>query len=384
MASDKPIVKALPVLFGFFVMGFCDLVGISSSYVKQDFALSDTLSNLLPAMVFLWFAVFSVPTGLFMNKIGRKNTVTLSMVITIVALIVPLVTYDFVMVLIAFALLGIGNTILQVSLNPLVSNVVKPERLTSSLTLGQFIKAISSFSGPVIAGTAAYTLGNWKLTFPIFAVITLISTLWLIFTSIEREETTVITTSFGASFKLLGDRTILFLFLGILFVVGVDVGMNTATPKFLMERTGMALEKAGLGTSLYFAARTAGALTGAILLVKFSSKKFFRISMITAIAALLIMILLKNTIGIFIMVAVIGFTIANIFSIIFSIALQKMPSRANEISGLMTMGVAGGAIFPLLMGVMADIMGQTGALLVILGCMVYLLAAAFLIKSEVK
>lgn len=384
MASDKPIVKALPVLFGFFVMGFCDLVGISSSYVKQDFALSDTLSNLLPAMVFLWFAVFSVPTGLFMNKIGRKNTVTLSMVITIVALIVPLVTYDFVMVLIAFALLGIGNTILQVSLNPLVSNVVKPERLTSSLTLGQFIKAISSFSGPVIAGTAAYTLGNWKLTFPIFAVITLISTLWLIFTSIEREETTVITTSFGASFKLLGDRTILFLFLGILFVVGVDVGMNTATPKFLMERTGMALEKAGLGTSLYFAARTAGALTGAILLVKFSSKKFFRISMITAIAALLIMILLKNTIGIFIMVAVIGFTIANIFSIIFSIALQKMPSRANEISGLMIMGVAGGAIFPLLMGVMADIMGQTGALLVILGCMVYLLAAAFLIKSEVK
>jgi MFS transporter, FHS family, L-fucose permease len=113
MASKKTIVSALPVLLGFFVMGFVDVVGISTSYVKNDFQLSDTLSNLLPAMVFLWFAVFSVPTGILMNKLGRKNTVLSSMVITILALMVPLVAYNFVMVLIAFALLGIGNTIFR-------------------------------------------------------------------------------------------------------------------------------------------------------------------------------------------------------------------------------------------------------------------------------
>jgi len=384
MASKKSIVSALPVLFGFFIMGFVDVVGISTSYVKQDFGLSDTLSNLLPAMVFLWFAVFSVPTGIFMNKLGRKNTVLLSMIITIVALLVPLVAYNFVMVLIAFALLGIGNTILQVSLNPLVSNIVKKEQLTSSLTLGQFIKAIAAFLGPILAGFAASTLGNWKLMFPLFAGITVLSTLWLLLTPVEKEKEISQTTSFKAAFSLLGDKTILFLFLGILFVVGVDVGMNTATPKFLMERAGMALEKAGLGTSLYFAARTAGALVGAILLAKLSAQKFFRISMILAIVALVAMMALNNIVGILVMVAIIGFTIANIFSIIFSLALQKLPTRANEISGLMIMGVAGGAIFPLLMGVMADAMGQTGALLVILGCMVYLLIAAFLVKSEVK
>jgi len=384
MASKKSIVSALPVLFGFFIMGFVDVVGISTSYVKQDFGLSDTLSNLLPAMVFLWFAVFSVPTGIFMNKLGRKNTVLLSMIITIVALLVPLVAYNFVMVLIAFALLGIGNTILQVSLNPLVSNIVKKEQLTSSLTLGQFIKAIAAFLGPILAGFAASTLGNWKLMFPLFAGITVLSTLWLLLTPVEKEKEISQTTSFKAAFSLLGDKTILFLFLGILFVVGVDVGMNTATPKFLMERAGMALEKAGLGTSLYFAARTAGALVGAILLAKLSAQKFFRISMILAIVALVAMMVLNNIVGILVMVAIIGFTIANIFSIIFSLALQKLPTRANEISGLMIMGVAGGAIFPLLMGVMADAMGQTGALLVILGCMVYLLIAAFLVKSEVK
>jgi MFS transporter, FHS family, L-fucose permease len=384
MTSKKSIGNALPVLFGFFIMGFVDVVGISTSYVKKDFELSDTLSNLLPAMVFLWFAVFSVPTGIFMNKLGRKNTVIASMVITVFALLVPLVAYNFVMVLIAFALLGIGNTILQVSLNPLVSNIVKKEQLTSSLTLGQFIKAIAAFLGPILAGLAASSLGNWKLMFPIFAGITVLSTLWLLLTPVEKETEVSGTTSFKAAFSLLGDKTILFLFLGILFVVGVDVGMNTITPKFLMERTGMALDKAGLGTSLYFAARTAGALIGAILLAKLSSKKFFQISMILAILALVAMMVLNNTIGILVMVAIIGFSIANIFSIIFSMALQKLPNRANEISGLMVMGIAGGAIFPLLMGVMADKMGQTGALLVISGCMVYLLVASLIIKSEAK
>jgi len=281
-------------------------------------------------------------------------------------------------------LLGIGNTILQVSLNPLVSNIVSKEQLTSSLTLGQFIKAIAAFMGPILAGFAASSLGNWKLMFPIFAAITIMSSLWLWFTSVEREAEVAETTSFKAAFSLLGDKTILFLFLGILFVVGVDVGMNTATPKFLMERTGMTLETAGLGTSLYFAARTAGALIGAILLAKISAKKFFQVSMILAVVALVAMIPMKNTIGILVMVAIIGFTIANVFSIIFSIAIQKLPSRANEISGLMVMGIAGGAIFPLLMGVMSDKMGQTGGLLVIFACMIYLLVASFVIKTENK
>lgn len=384
MTANKSLFKALPVLFGFFIMGFVDVVGISTSYVKQDFGLSDTLSNLLPAMVFLWFAVFSVPTGILMNKLGRKNTVLLSMVVTLLALLVPLITYNFVSILIAFALLGIGNTIIQVSLNPLVSNIVSKEKLTSSLTLGQFIKAIASFLGPILAGFAASSLGNWKLMFPIFAVITLLSAFWLLISSVEREAKVLETTSFKAAFSLLGDKTILFLFLGILFVVGVDVGMNTATPKFLMERTGMPLETAGLGTSLYFMARTAGALVGAIILAKMSAKKFFQISMILAVIALIAMIPMKNTVGILIMVAIIGFTIANIFSIIFSIALQKLPLRANEISGLMVMGIAGGAIFPLLMGLMSDKMGQTGGLLVIFGCMIYLLIASFVIKENAQ
>jgi fucose permease len=383
MKNETSFSRLLPVLSGFFIMGFVDVVGIATNYVKQDFALSDTLANLLPMMVFLWFAVFAVPTGLMMNSIGRKKTVVLSMAITFLAMLVPLVSYEFEVMLVAFALLGIGNTILQVSLNPLLSNVVRGDRLTSSLTWGQFIKAIASFLGPVMAGFAAVSLGNWKLLFPIFAAITLVSALWLFFTSIEEGKVKGKTSSFGECFGLLNDKTILMFFLGILAVVGIDVGLNITVPKFLMERCRIQLDQAGLGSSLYFIARTTGTLVGAIMLVKFSARKFFIISMVSAIAGMVLMLLLSNLWAILVFVFIIGFAVANVFSIIFSAALQRKPERANEISGLMIMGVAGGAVIPPLMGVVADAMGQTAGMAVLLVAMGYLLFTAFNLKQEI-
>jgi len=382
MKQEKSMSKALPVLFGFFIMGFVDVVGIATNYVKKDFALTDSVANLLPMMVFLWFFVLSIPTGLLMNKIGRKKTVVVSMVFTFVAMLIPLLDYTFTTMLVTFALLGIGNTILQVSLNPLLTNVVKGDRLTSSLTWGQFIKAIASFLGPVIAGFALTSLGNWKLLFPIFALVTLISTLWLYLTSIEEAPITGKTSSFIECFRLLGDKTILLLFLGILMVVGVDVGLNTTIPKFLMERCGLLIDKAGLGTSLYFIARTTGAFVGAILLMKFAPRKFFIISMFIAIAAITTALFMSSLIAILIMIFLLGFTVANVFSIVFSAALQRKPERANEISGLMIMGVSGGALFPWLMGVVSDSYHSQGAaFVVLLGLLCYLLFLAFNMKK---
>jgi fucose permease len=381
MKKTSSFAILMPVLFGFFIMGFVDVVGISTNYVKKDFALSDSLANLLPMMVFLWFAVFSVPTGLMMNAIGRRKTVIISMFITFAAMLVPLIAYRFEVVLIAFALLGIGNTILQVSLNPLLSNVVRGEMLTSSLTWGQFIKAIASFLGPVIAGFAATSLGNWKMIFPIFAVITLISTVWLLFTPIDEHPEKGKTSSFGACFGLLSDPVILMFFLGIIAVVGIDVGLNITVPKFLMERCGILLEQAGLGTSLYFIARTTGTFIGAILLAKMAPRQFFIAGMILAIAGMVIMLFISNLWAILALVFIIGFSVANVFSIIFSAALQRLPNRANEISGLMIMGVAGGAVIPPLMGVVADTFGQTGGMAVLLIAMVYLLLCALRMKT---
>jgi len=387
MKKENSITSMLPVLFGFFIMGFCDVVGITSMHVKEDLLggfspeFRDTLSNLIPVALFSMFLIFSVPTGMLMNKIGRKKTVLLSNIITIVAMFIPLIEYTFVMSLLAFALLGIANTILQVSLNPLLTNVVQGDKLTSSLTAGQFVKAISSFCGPFIAAFAASRLGNWQYIFPIYAVITLISTIWLMATPIQEEPSVGKASSYSSVFGILKDKTILLLFLGIVFVVGVDVGLNTAAPKILMERCGMNSIDAGYGPSMYFAFRTAGAFIGAILLAKYSSVKFFKLIAFVAVLALIALIFVTDKIAVFALFAIIGFSIANVFSIIFSMAIQSRPDKANEISGLMITGVFGGAVIPFIMGLTSDAIGsQVGSVLIILLSALYLLFCAFAVK----
>lgn len=389
MKNESNLMKAFPVLFGFFVMGFCDVVGITSAHVKEDLLgayspeFRDTLSNLIPVALFSMFLIFSVPTGILMNRIGRKKTVLLSNVITIVAMFIPLIGYTFFMVLIAFALLGIANTILQVSLNPLLTNVVKGDKLTSSLTAGQFVKAISSFSAPFIAAFAASQLGSWQYIFPVYAVITLISTIWLMATPIREEPVAGKASSFASVLGILKDKMIFMLFLGILFVVGVDVGINTASSKILMERCGLSSIEAGYGPSVYFALRTLGTAFGIFFLAYFSSVKFFKINILIAVAALVALIFMGGKIPIFALLGIVGFTVANIFPIIYGMAIQSRPEKANEISGLMITGVFGGAVIPFFMGLLSDTIGsQAGSVIVILASALYLLFIAFTAKVK--
>lgn len=361
-----------PILFGFFVMGFVDVVGISTNYVKYDFGLSDTLANLIPMMVFLWFAIFSIPTGMLMGRIGRRNTVAVSLGITIVAMLLPLFLYDFASVLLAFALLGIGNTILQVSLNPMVASVVSPGKVTSVLTLGQFLKAVSSFLGPLIAGAAASFWGDWKWIFAVYAVTTLLSLTWLLAGVHEEEKKSAQASTFATVCSLFKDRYIVMLFLGILFIVGIDVGLNTTIPKLLMEKTGMSVSEAGLGSSLYFSARTIGSFVGAFLLARIASDRFMQYSMGIAIVGFILLLVVDSLLWISILVVVVGLTCSNVFSIIFSYALQHLPERDNEISALMIMGVSGGALITPLMGVLSDALGQVAGLSLLLLCLLYL------------
>ncbi|GGB19707.1 MFS transporter [Puia dinghuensis] len=354
--------KQLPVFLGFFVMGFVDVVGIATNYAKKDLHLHDSVANLLPLMVFLWFALFSVPTGLLMNRIGRRKTVLWAMVITLLALLVPFLAYNFVVLLAAFALIGIGNTILQVSLNPLLTNVVQPQRLTSALTGGQLIKAIASFLGPVIAGAASFWLGDWRLIFPLFAFVTLLNTLWLWSTPIAEQGHSGRTTSFLDCLRLLSDPLIVQLLIGVIAIVGLDVGFNTTLPKFIMAHSGLPLEKAGLGTSLYFIARTTGSLAGVIILAKARARRVFLATTIIGIFALTGLLLASPLWLILVFIFLLGFSVANVFPILFATALRRAPQRENEVSGLLIMGVSGGAILLPIMGIIGDAKGPAWAL----------------------
>ena len=377
--------KLLPIMFAFFTMGFVDMVGTATNYVKADFALSDTMANFLPSMVFLWFFFLSVPTGLLMNRIGKRKTVLLSLVVTALALALPLCAYSYPVLLISFCLLGIGNTLMQVSLNPLITCIVTGEKLASTLTFGQFVKAIASFIAPIIASWASVKFGNWLLLYPIFLVFAVIATLYLGFTKIGEEMPKDKSSGFIQCLKLLGDSSVLLLFLGIVAHVGIDVGVNTCAPKIIMERLALPLEKAGIATSIYFLFRTLGCFSGSFILAKFPLRKFFAVSVACMVLAMIGLFVCHTLAGLYVAIALVGFGNSNIFSMVFSKALLYLPEKNNEMSGLMIMGLIGGTIFPLLMGVLSDAMGtQAGSVIVIsvgVAFLVYL-AYSFLKKEK--
>ena len=369
--------KLVPVMLCFFAMGFVDLVGIASNYVKADLGLSDSVANIFPSMVFFWFLIFSVPTGMLMNRIGRKNTVLLSLVVTVVSLAMPLFGNSFEVMLASFCLLGIGNALMQTSLNPLISTVLQGGNLASTLTFGQFVKAIASFLAPYIAMWGATAVMpsfgfGWKVLFLVYFVVGVISALLLFATPIHEERIEGKASSFGDCLKLLGKPIVLLSFLGIMCHVGIDVGTNTTAPKLLIERLGMTLNEAAFATSLYFIFRTVGCLTGSFFLRVMNNKTFFVISVVMMALSMLGMLFGTSKIVLYAAIALVGYGNSNIFSIVFSQALLSEPDKQNEVSGLMIMGLFGGTVFPLFMGFASDAIGQAGAVAVMAVGVVYL------------
>jgi len=368
--------KIYPLLLGFFVMGFVDIVGIATNYVKVDFHLSDAIANLLPLMVFIWFALFSIPTGALMNKYGKRNVVIFSLLITLIAMLIPILFYSFAMSLVAFALLGIGNTIIQVSLNPMTAETVDKPFVLSTLTWGQFFKSISSFLGPILVGTSAAYLGDWKYVFIAYSMVTLLCMIW-IKASINNTFTATPVVSPAKTFALLANKTLLRLFVGILMIVGLDVGLNTTIPRYLIEHCHILLDSAALGTSVYFAAKITGTLIGAILLTKVRGDRMLRYCMITAFAAFTCLLLTNRIECLLVFIFIIGLACANVFSIIYASAIQYMPHKDNEVSALMIMAVSGGALISPLMGFIADISNQTLSMAILLICIIYLFFISF-------
>lgn len=371
----------ISVMFCFFCMGFVDLVGIASNYVKADLHLSDSVANIFPSLVFFWFLIFSVPTGVLMNKIGRKKTVLLSLVVTAISLLLPLFGESFGIMLCAFSLLGIGNALMQTSLNPLVTCVMNGGHLAAVLTFGQFIKAIASFIAPYLAiwGTTQVlpSFGyDWRILFAIFLIIGIFATALLATIQIDEPEATAANMSvenqFAQAFALLGKPLVLLTFLGIMCHVGIDVGTNTTAPKILMERLGMTLNDAAFATSLYFIFRTIGCFTGSFFLRIMKARTFFLISVVLMTASMACLLWGDSKWVLYAGIALVGYGNSNIFSICFSNALMAVPEKQNEVSGLMIMGLFGGTLFPLVMGVASDAMGQAGAVLCMAVGVIYL------------
>jgi len=376
MATEKiNLSKIAPVLMAFFVMSFVDLVGIGVDRVSRDMNLSATLAQLIPSVAFLWFFILSVPVGVLQSRLGKRPVLNIGMGVTALGLLVPFIFYSFAMVLVGFALLGIGNTIIQVSANPLIVDVVPGNRRSSFLSFSQFVKAVGSMLGAPAAAFFALKFGDWKLMFLVFGIVSILTVIWLGTVKIDESKQDF-KPSMASSFRLLGNSFILMMVLAIFLVVGVDVGFNSNSGQFLIRQFGIEQTAAESGRSIYFFGRMLGTFAGAIILTRFSSTKFYMWSSLLGILCLIMIILVKSPAMAWILIFLIGLAVANIWPLIFSITIGKYPERSNEISGLMMMAISGGAFIPLLVGWIGDLSNLAAGMLVLVACMIYLWAVS--------
>lgn len=366
----------LSLVLTFFTMGFIDLMSIVSTYLKADLGLTDTVANIVPSLVFFWFLIFAIPTSLLMNKIGRRRTVMLSIGLTFVAMIIPVFDASYISMLVGSSLLGLGNALMQTSLNPLVAGFITGNRLPSMLTFGQFVRAIAPFLGSYLAMLGAtgilpsFGLG-WRVIFLIYGLVVLLTLLLLANTKIE-EPSVGRTSSIGECLSLLRKPIVALSLVGIVCHVGIDVGTSITAPKILMERVSLPFNDAAFAMSLYFIFRALGCLIGTYLFRVLSHTLFFSLSIVLMALAVAGLYHGVTEWLLYVSIALMGFANSNLFSLILSQVLLAEPTRQNEVSGLMIMGLFGGTIFPVLMGLASDGVGQLGAVVVIGGGVLYL------------
>ncbi|MCK7530466.1 MAG: MFS transporter [Marinilabiliales bacterium] len=294
--NEKKIEMRLvvPVLLSFFVMSFVDLVGIGKDRVAGDLGLSDFILGLIPFAAFIWFFILSVPVGIIQARVGKRLMLNIGMGITGIGLLIPYFFYTFGTVITGFALLGIGNTIVQVSANPLLVDVVPGRRASSFLSFSQFIKAIGSMIAAPLAAVFASRFGDWKLLFLVFGIVSILSVVWLGTVKIEETMSTEKKASLASAFKLLGNSYILMMVLSIFLVVGIDVGFNYFSGRYLATKFGIDEVTAQSGRSIYFLGRMLGTFAGALVLTKLASSKGFLYSALLSIISIALILLVPS------------------------------------------------------------------------------------------
>lgn len=369
-------------MISFYIMGFVDLVGVATGYVQKDFALSDSIAQLLPSMVFIWFALISLPTGIFQDRRGKKITVSIGIFITGIGLLIPFLMYTYPAVVLGFSLLGIGNTILQVSANPLLIDISTKNTQSANLSFSQFVKASAALLSPIFIAILVRVFGDWKLIFPVYAIISIVIALWLLSIKIDEKSSSKPPATFGSIITLFKKKTVVVLVVGIFLIVGFDVGMNSNIALFLKSRFGLDLETAGFGISVYFGALMTGRFLGGVLLRYISERNFIIASLTLTFIGLAGIIFITNIEAIWVMIFIAGLGFSNIFPLLFSIAIDRMPDYANEVSGLIILAVSGGAVIPPIMGYVNQTLGSIAPILVLVACMLYVAYATLFILGQ--
>ncbi len=390
--------KTYPVLLAFLCMGFGDAVGPFVGLAKDTFELSNFVSGFIAFAGFILFGILSIPMGIYQDRKGKKFVLMLGLIIALAGLAIPVLSVlsSFGIFLITVLLLGGGAAILQVAGNPLMRDVSPDGKYSRNLTMGQFIKAIGSLSGPLLPVIALlWFKKDWQIIFPVYVIALLITIILIGLTKVEeKKEKDAHPATFKSCFSLLSNRYVLMMVFAIFLYVGSEICMSSYLPEYLKSHFGLGIEEilskiginietlkmAGvdtrtlgvLGTGFFFIGLLIGRFSGSMILNWLSAKLFLLITSLLSTIGLLGLFVINSELAAIICIIIIGFGFGNVFPLIFSITVDKMPQRTNELSGLMITAIAGGAIIPLLFGAVADKFSVLAGFLVPVACLLYI------------
>jgi FHS family L-fucose permease-like MFS transporter len=372
--------RAFPVFLAFLAMGFLDAVGPFVSLAKKEFQISTAAASLIPFVGLSMFGLLSIPAGILQNRRGKKFVLLLGLTVTLVGVLnASFGLTSFPRFLLTIVLIGAGGAVLQVAGNPLMRDVSAKGKFPRNLSLGQFVKAIGSLSGPLIPAIAARYFGaSWEVIFPVYGAALILTILAASTLNIQRDEPSASAATLRSCLNLLKNRYVLTMAGAIFLYVGAEICVSAGIPLFLKERYGVDITRVGmLGTGLFFMALTIGRLSGGVMLNWVAPSKFLKLTCAVALCGLASLFVPSRSVAIAGFV-LIGLGFANIFPLVFSAALERMPERANEFSALMVTAIVGGAILPPLMGLLADHSTVRTGLLVPIAAILYVTAAALL------
>lgn len=355
-------------------MGFADAVGPFVSLAKDEFQLSNAVASMIPFVGLSMFGILSIPVGLVQDRKGKKFVLMTGLLVALLGLLNAAFGLDsFARFLLTILMLGAGAAILQVAGNPIMRDVSAVGKYARNLSLAQFVKAIGSLSGPMIPVIAAKYYGaDWKVIFPIYTVALLVAVLAVAGLKVDEQRSSEKAATLASCVALLKNPYVLAMVMAIFFYVGAEVSVSAGIPLYLKERFDIDINKVGLlGTGLFFTALTIGRFSGGVILNWMSPRKFFVVTCGLSIVGLAGLFVPNQTVAVA-SFFVTGLGFANIFPLVFSIAVDSMPEHTNALSGLMVTAIVGGAILPPLMGLAADATSVQTSFLVPLAAILYI------------
>jgi fucose permease len=375
--------RTLPVFLAFLAMGFGDAVGPFVGLARDEFQLSNAVAAMVPFTGFIMFGLLSVPMGVLQDRRGKKFVLLVGLAVALAGLLnAAFGLTTFVRFLLTILLLGAGAATLQVAGNPIMRDVSDEGRFARNLTLGQFVKAIGSLSGAVIPVVAARYFGaSWGVIFPVYAAAIAITIVAVATLKVTEQKPDRPAATLGSCLALLANPYVLSMVAAIFLYVGAEVSVSAGIPLLLKDRFGIDINREGLlGTGLFFTALTIGRFSGSVILTWMAPRRFLVVTCLLSLAGLAGLFLPSSSLAIAaFFVAGLGF--ANIFPLVFAIAVEKMPSHINELSGLMVTAIVGGAFLPPVMGMVADRTTVMAGFLVPIAAIGYITWVAFANRS---